>query len=129
MDYNENEEETIIKGKIIAITTLSVICVVIIFIVIGVISIKSIFNEMTKHKYYVLEINNNNKDEIIFLLENEEKEYCESIYKIEYEQLFPNDKSAKIYCKDEENIEFVIPDSNDSELANYIFENGVAGKR
>ena len=34
------------------------------------------------------------------------------MYKIEYESLFPNDYSAKIYCMDEDNISFGISNND-----------------
>ena len=129
MNYDISEEEVRAKGKIIATTVFIVIGVFVIFIIIGIISIKMFFNNLTKQQYYVLDVNSNNKDKVISLLENEEFEYCESIYKIEYLQQFPDGKSAKIYCENEEDIKFEIYDNKVNELAKYIYENGIDEKR
>lgn len=129
MNFDDKEEiET--KGKMYAITILSVMIAIIVLIVMGIFCIKSCFVDLSKHKYYVIDINNFNKEDIKKLLENEKFQYCESMYKIEYEQLFPDDKSAKIYCKNEDDIIFSIYDNGViSELANYIYNNGQIEKR
>ena len=62
-------------------------------------------------------------------MKEENIKYCESIYKIEYEQLFPNDKSAKIYCRNEKDVEFTISDNKESQLANYIYNNGILERK
>ena len=129
MNYDISEEEVRAKGKIIATTVFVVIGVFVIFIIIGIISIKMFFNNLTKQEYYVLDVNSNNKDKVISMLENEEFEYCESIYKIEYLQQFSDGKSAKIYCENEEDIKFEIYDNKVNELAKYIYENGIDEKR
>lgn len=118
-----------LKSKMYTITILSVIGFIVLSITIFVFSIKSLFYDVSKHKYYVLDINTENKDKIIYLLKEENIKYCESIYKIEYEQLFPNDKSAKIYCQNEKDVEFSIYDNKESQLANYIYNNGVLERK
>ena len=131
LNFNDIDEDEIkTKSKMYAITTWSIIGVIIIFIIVSIFSIKSIFNDLSKHKYYVIDINNSNKEDIINLLENEGFKYCESMYKIEYEQLIPDDKSAKISCKNEDDINLSIYDDGTiSELANYIHNNGKIEKR
>lgn len=129
MNFDDNDKIDKEKGKMYAITTLFVIGAFAILVIVGIFSMRSCFADMGKYKYYVLEVNKENKEQIISLLEKANKPYCESIYKIEYEQLFPNDKSAKIYCKKEDNIKFSISDNEESELANYIFENGAMERR
>lgn len=129
MEFNDEEEIIKTKSKMYTITILSVIGVIILFITIFVFSVKSFFNDASKHKYYVLDVNTENKDKIIFLLKEENIKYCESIYKIEYEQLFPNDKSAKIYCRNEKDVEFTISDNKESQLANYIYNNGILERK
>ena len=129
MEFNDEEEIVKNKSKMYTITILSVIGVIILFINISVFSVKSFFNDVSKHKYYVLDVNTENKYEIISLLKEENIKYCESIYKIEYEQLFPNDKSAKIYCQNEKDVEFSISDNKESQLANYIYNNGVLERK
>lgn len=121
-DNNKEYEEDKVKGNIIAVTTLSIIGVIIIIIITIIIIVSSFFEDLSKDVYYTLDVNENNREQIISLLKQENKKYCESIYKIEYTQLFPNDKSAKIYCRNEDDIEFGIYDNNPSELANFIHE-------
>ncbi len=123
-DFDEEYEVEKTKGNTIAITTLSIIGMFVIVIIFIIILTKAFFEDISKKKYYVLEINENNKEQIISLLKQENKKYCDSLYKIEYRQNFPDDKSAKIYCSTEEDIEFSISDDKTSELANYIWENG-----
>ncbi|MBO5183717.1 MAG: hypothetical protein J6B64_04930 [Bacilli bacterium] len=129
MEFNDEEEIIKTKSKMYTITILSVIGVIILFITIFVFSVKSFFNDASNHKYYVLDVNTENKDKIISLLKEENIKYCESIYKIEYEQLFPNDKSAKIYCRNEKDVEFTISDNKESQLANYIYNNGILERK
>lgn len=127
MKHYEKDEETKSKVHMVAITTLSVIGAVIVFILICVMSVKSFIDDLSMHKYYVLEINKENKNQVISLLKGENQKYCESIYKIEYEQLFTGDKSGKIYCQNEEDIFLNI--SDDSSIADYIYKNGIIEKR
>lgn len=129
MEFNDEEEIIKTKSKMYTITILSVIGFIVLSITIFVFSIKSLFYDVSKHKYYVLDINTENKDKIIYLLKEENIKYCESIYKIEYEQLFPNDKSTKIYCQNEKDVEFSIYDNKESQLANYIYNNGVLERK
>lgn len=127
IERNNNEyEDAKAKGNIIAVTTLSVIGA----IIIAIIAIAKYFlRALSNDVYYILDVNENNRGEIISLLKQENKKYCESIYKIEYTLLFPNDKSAKIYCKNEDDIEFVICDNYSGELAKFVYENGKIEKR
>lgn len=53
------------------------------------------------YEYYELKVDKSNRSEVIEMLKKEDKKYCNSIYKLEMRQLFPNDKSLDIYCKDE----------------------------
>lgn len=129
MEFNDEEEIIKTKSKMYTITILSVIGVIILFITIFAFSVKSFFNDASNHKYYVLDVNTENKDKIISLLKEENIKYCESIYKIEYAQLFPNDKSAKIYCRNEKDVEFTISDNKESQLANYIYNNGILERK
>lgn len=118
------------KSKMFAITFLVVIGVLILLVIIEFISTKSFFKELQKKTYYVVDINENNKIEIISLLKNIEVEYCESMYKIEYLKLFPDDGSGKIYCNDVDNISFGVYDStNDNKFAHYIIENVIRERR
>lgn len=134
MDFNEDEEQVKAKGKMIAITTLSVIGVIIVFIIVAVFTIKSFFTELSKEYYYTLEINDNNRNQIIRLFEEEKENiynphYCSSMYKIEYAKSFPDGASYTIYCRDEENIYFSIDKVGEDKLASYIYENGIIENR
>lgn len=128
MDFDE-EEISYEKGKMYAFIAFVLISIIVFGIVISIVFIKSIFKDFQTHEYYVLEIDAKNKETIISLLEKENLSYCETMYEIEYEQLFPNDKSATIYCKGGEEIKFSIYDGKKSELAQYIYENGTIEKR
>lgn len=125
----EDEEIIKTKSKMYAVTLLSVVVVLAIVIIGIIVSIKSFLTEISKHQYYVLDINDDNREKIISLLNGEQFDYCESMYKIEYEQLFPDGKSAKIYCKDKDDISFYIDDDKKSELVQYIFYYGDMEKR
>ena len=98
-DFNDKEQKIKAKGKVYAIITFCVIGIILFFIIIGVFFIKVTFNEFKKHKYYVIEVNDSNKNEIISLLDDEKLNYCESMYKVEYEISFMGDIFSKIYCK------------------------------
>ena len=135
MNHFKTEEEVRTKGKMIAITTLSVIGILVIVVIISILSVKSFFNNLAKHEYYILEINDDNRDEIINLLEQEKENmfynshYCSSMYKIEYTNLFPDGTDYTIYCKDEENISFSIDKAGEDKLQNYIYKNGTTESR
>ncbi len=102
---------------------MSLIGAIIIVLMVIIILTKSFVDNLSKNKYYILDINNDNKEQITLLLQQENREYCESMTKIEYIQLFPNDKRVKIYCN-EKDINFIIRDNETSKLANYIKANG-----
>lgn len=110
MNFEETDEEVIRKGKRLANITFIVIGVFVVLVIIGICLIKLFFYSLFSKDCYVLKINNSNKTKIISLLENEGQKYCDTMYKIEYVQGFPKDKVAKIYCKDENDIEFTIID-------------------
>lgn len=132
LNFDENEEAIKAKGKMVAITTLSVIGVIIVFIILGIFIIKSFFSELSKKYYYTLEINDNNRNQIIRLFEEEnvyDPHYCSSMYKIEYAKSFPDGTSYTIYCKDEDNIHFGIDKVEEDKLQSYIYENGTVESR
>ncbi len=122
LHFDENYIEIKTKSKMYVITTISIICVIIIFVGLTIFSFKSIFTEFEKHKYYIAEVNDNNKEEIISLLNNENIEYCGSIYKIEYERNFIGAIFSTIYCKSEDSISFCFRKHNDSKIIQYINE-------
>lgn len=99
LDDNEYIENKKGKLKLFYIITFLVMGVLIMMVVFAMMIVNFILSDTGKNEYYVLEVNQENKEQIISLLEKENKPYCESIYKIEYEQLFPNDKIAKVYCR------------------------------
>lgn len=124
----EDEEIAKTKGKMYAITTLSVIGAIVLLGIMCIFSIKAFFNDLEKHKYYVIEVNDSNKDEIINLLNIEKLNYCESMYKIEYERVFTGAIFSKVYCKNEDDISLSIY-NNESKLIQYIHQNGNVEKR
>ena len=130
MDNDNNEEETVkTKGKMYAITTLSIIGIIIVFFVIGIYFIKSISNEVFKYRenYYSLDINDDNKDQIVSLLKTKKIDYCESLYKIEYIYSFPHREDVTICCKNDKDVN-LYTDNND-ELVKHIKDNGKWGER
>ncbi len=89
-------------------------------------SFKALGEDLSKNTYHVLELTDDTKKEIVTILENENKNYCESMYKIEWNHIFPHGTNIKIYCKDTENIIF---NSSDSEMLKYINDNGIIERR
>lgn len=134
MDFNE-EEIVKTKSKMYVITTFSVIGVIILFILIFMFSINSTINDFSKKTYYVLDVTNKNKNEVIELLEQEKENmfynnnYCDSMYKIEYYNMFPDGTDYTIYCKEEDNINFGIDKVGEDTLATYIKNQGYIEKR
>lgn len=134
MDFNE-EEIVKTKSKMYVITTFSVIGVIILFILIFIFSINSTINDFSKKTYYVLDVTNKNKNEVIELLEQEKENmfynnnYCDSMYKIEYYNMFPDGTDYTIYCKEEDNINFGIDKVGEDTLATYIKNQGYIEKR
>ena len=113
------------NGKII----IFIICSLIMILVFCFILFKSFIVELAKKDYYYIDITENNRSKIIELLEERNIEYCESIYKIEFMQNFPDDKSGEIYFLDKKNIYFIIDDSTmKNDLVDYIKNNGVHTK-
>ena len=113
------------NGKII----IFIICSLIMILVFCFILFKSFIVELAKKDYYYIDITENNRSKIIELLEERNIEYCESIYKIEFMQNFPDDKSGEIYCLDKKNIYFIIDDSTmKNDLVDYIKNSGVHTK-
>ena len=134
MDFNE-EEIVKTKSKMYVITTFYVIGVIILFILIFIFSINSTINDFSKKTYYVLDVTNKNKNEVIELLEQEKENmfynnnYCDSMYKIEYYNMFPDGTDYTIYCKEEDNINFGIDKVGEDTLATYIRNQGYIEKR
>lgn len=122
---NLTEKEVIkTKRKIYIIIILLIILFVIVPLVIRLM--------IYKRTYYSLDINSENRNYIIELLEKEKtnifnassENYCNSLYKIEYSNSFPDGTDYKIYCKDEKDITFSIDKASKDVLANYIYKNG-----
>lgn len=124
----EAEEVEKTKGKMYALTILSVITAIVVLGVMSIFSLKELFDNLDKHKYYVILVNDSNKAEIIDLLNAEKIDYCQSMYKLEYETVFTGDIFSKIYCKNEDDILLSIY-NNESELIQYIYQNGTVEKR
>jgi len=126
----QNIEQEIQKCKKIGKITIFIICGLIMVLVVCFILFKSFIVELSKKDYYSIDITEDNKSKILELLEERNIEYCESIYKIEFMQNFPDDKSGEIYCSDEKNIYFVIDDSTiKNDLVDYIKIKGVHTKK
>lgn len=126
----QNIEQEIQKCKKKVKITIFIICGLIIVLVLCFILFKSYIVEFSKKDYYYIDITEDNRSKIIELLEERNIEYCESIFKIEFMQNFPDDKSGEIYCSDEKNIYFVISDSTiKNGLVDYIKNNGVHTKK
>lgn len=135
MKFNDENEEKDIKRteEIIKIVAFFVVIIPVIFIVL-IITVSSIFtssNIKYMEKFYILNVNNENKNIIINLIEQEKenisansKLYCDSLYRIEYYNMFPDGTHYTIYCKDEENINFGIDKVGVDVLKHYIYENG-----
>lgn len=135
MKFNDEDEEENIKRteEIVKIIAFFVVIIPVIFIVL-IITVSSIFtssNIKYMEKFYILDVNNENKSIIINLIEQEKenissnsKLYCDSLYRIEYYNMFPDGTHYTIYCNDEENINFGIDKVGDDVLKNYIYENG-----
>lgn len=126
----QNIEREIQKCKKNGKITIFIICGFITVLVLCFILFKSFIVELSKKDYYHIDITENNRTKIIELLEETNIEYCESIYKIEFMQNFPDDKSGEIYCLDKKNIYFIIDDSMiKNDLVDYIRNNGVHIKK
>lgn len=116
--YGEKEKAI---ANIISITILSLIGIaVIVFLTLKYLS-KEISEISYETKYYYLEVTDKNREEIISRIEQENQEYCDSMYKIEFHNSFPDSTDYTIYCGDEENITFSI---DGSAIATYILEHG-----
>ena len=120
----ETEEEVKTKGKMYAMTTSSVIVVIVGLVVCFILCVKSFVSGISKNNYYVLELDDKNRIEIISMLENEEYDYCKLIYKIDYYKTFSNGYEMHIYCKEEKDIVRSIKNFDTSKLVDYIILNG-----
>ncbi len=132
MEFNEDEIKT--KGKMYNFIIIVVI-LVIVFICLSIyFSFKALGEDLSKKYYYYVDINNQNKDEIMSLL-NEETDnmtginYCDSMYKIEYYNTFPDGTNYTIYCKDTDNIGFSIDKVGEDKLQSYIYKYGDMERR
>ena len=79
--------------------------------------------------YRSLNITEDNKNKIIELIELEKENIlfprtCDSMYKIEYWDMFPDGTNYTIYCKEEKNIEFSIDKVGEDVLHSYIKKYG-----
>ncbi len=135
MKFNDEDEKENIKRteEIVKTVAFFVVIIPVIFTVL-IITVSSIFtssNIKYMEKFYILDVNNENKSIIINLIEQEKenissnsKLYCDSLYRIEYYNMFPDGTHYTIYCNDEENINFGIDKVGDDVLKKYIYENG-----
>lgn len=79
--------------------------------------------------YRSLNITEDNKNKIIELIELEKENIlfprtCDSMYKIEYRDMFPDGTNYTMYCKEEKNIEFSIDKVGEDVLHSYIKKYG-----
>ena len=133
LDYKDDEAYT--KGKMYTFIVIVIIGVTIFICLSIYFSFKALGDDLSKHVYYYVNINDNNKDKIISLL-NEEKDniggtqdYCDSMYKIEYYNAFPKGTNYTIYCKEKDNIIFSVDKDDEDKLQSYIYDNGDVEKR
>ncbi len=111
-------------AKIITITLFSIVTVVIVSILVIKYSYNKIIEGLSKNTYYVLEVDENNIEKIVSLIQDEKQTYCDSLYKIEYYNMFPDGISYLLYCEDEDNIKFSIDKVGTDVLSKYIYDNG-----
>lgn len=111
-------------AKIITITLFSIVTVVIVSIFVIKYSYNKIIEGLSKNTYYVLEVDENNIEKIVSLIQDEKQTYCDSLYKIEYYNMFPDGISYLLYCEDEDNIKFSIDKVGTDVLSKYIYDNG-----
>lgn len=111
-------------AKIITITLFSIVTVVIVSIFVIKYSYNKIIEGLSKNTYYVLEVDENNIEKIVLLIQDEKQTYCDSLYKIEYYNMFPDGTSYLLYCEDEDNIKFSIDKVGTDVLSKYIYDNG-----
>ena len=133
MKFNDEDENIRRTEEIVKTVAFFVVIIPVIFTVL-IITVSSIFtssNIKYMEKFYILDVNNKNKSIIINLIEQEKenissssKLYCDSLYRIEYYNMFPDGTHYTIYCNDEENINFGIDKIGDDVLKKYIYENG-----
>ena len=133
MKFNDEDENIRRTEEIVKTVAFFVVIIPVIFTVL-IITVSSIFtssNIKYMEKFYILDVNNKNKSIIINLIEQEKenissnsKLYCDSLYRIEYYNMFPDGAHYTIYCNDEENINFGIDKIGDDVLKKYIYENG-----
>lgn len=127
---NLDEEKVIKSGNRLGWIALTIIAIIVILVITIIISIYKMFTSPIPRKYYVLDVTDNNKEEVIRLYEKDtkyNKKHCDSIYKIEYFNSFPDGSDYIIYCRDEDTISFSTDDAY--LLAKYIRENGYTEKR
>ena len=125
----ETEDEIKAKGKMVAITTIVSFIVVVGFIFYLFSSIRSCAKDSNKKTYYILEVNEENKSEIIDLLKSENRKYCESINKIQYSRFFTKGYDVELFCNNEDNINFTVRNEESRKLIDYISEKGIIERK
>lgn len=122
MDNLDNEiqiKESKAKIVIVITTLLAITCV----IVFSIITAKKVFKDFFSSRYYVLNVTNDNRKEVILLLEEEKIDYCNSINKIEY--LKDHNHHITIYCGNGKIQNFDVT----NKITDYIYYNGHKEKR
>ena len=128
MEENSEYLEALTKGKKYAKITFIVFGVITILLVLGFVIFIMFINNAFKYNetYYLLKVNDNNRNIIIKLLKENNNEYCELMDKIEYVHSFPHAKSLIIYCEDNTSINLY--ESNEK-LIDFVITNGKEGVR
>lgn len=123
-------EKTKATSRMVFTTTITVILSLILLILCIRYTYYESINRLAKVVYHYVDVDDNNRNEIINLIKEETKDlynhdkiyYCNSMYKIECTKT-----SYTVYCKDEEEKYFYIERNN--KLEDYIYMNGKVERR
>jgi len=130
--FNEDKQIGIKEkaiAKMIIITLFSIVIVIIIAILVFKYSYNKIVEGLSKNTYYTLDVDEDNIEKVISLIQEENQKHCDSLYKIEYYNTFPDGTSYILHCEDEEDIRFSIDKVGTDVLSQYIYDNGTSEVR
>ncbi len=127
-------EKTKATSRMVFTTTITVILSLILLILCIKYTFYECINRLTQVVYHYVDVDDNNRDEIINLIKEETKDlcnqdkiyYCNSMYKIECSKT-DYTVNYTVYCKDEEEKYFYIESNN--KLEDYIYMNGKVERR
>ena len=130
-EFSDNEisqEEIRIKNIIMCILAILIVFIISLFLLIHFSNIT--LRELSKNTYYILDINEENINDIKHILDTEEKDYCYSFTKIEYNKEFlpKNFTTYTIYCTNNEQ-NLITIENTKNELRDYILKNGTTERR